>query len=132
MKRLIIAAIALSVFNFATAQSTTPAKKSEPSGTHVVKKQETKKEPAKAIAMNHANHKKVIQEKKATGTTATAKTEKKTTVKKSEKPAAVSSASHTKKDGTPDKRYKENKTSKTQHLKKNGTPDERFKENKKQ
>ena len=149
MKKVIIAALALTGFSVASFAQAVPAvKKSKPSKMLVVKKQTDVKAPSKVVALNKV---KAPVDKSVASPVATkvaAKQEVKTvavakvTPVKQEvktlavnKPAAITKVAGTaplKKDGTPDKRFKTNTDVAKGPLKKDGTPDMRYKANKKQ
>ena len=125
MKKLIIAAIALTGFSAASFAQAVPVKKADASKMQVVKNTANTKTDAKVVAIAKPAPVAVAK------TPVVAKTSP-----AASKPAAVAktntaSATPLKKDGTPDKRFKANTAVATGPLKKDGTPDKRFKANQK-
>ena len=145
MKKVIIAALALTGFSVASFAQAVPAvKKSKPSKMLVVKKQTDVKAPSKVVALNKVKAPVAtpvatkVAAKQEVKTVAVAKV---TPVKQEvktvavNKPAAITKVAGTaplKKVGTPDKRFKTNTDVAKGPLKKDGTPDMRYKANKKQ
>ena len=147
MKKVIIAALALTGFSVASFAQAVPAvKKSKPSKMLVVKKQTDVKAPSKVVALTKvtAPAAKPVAMPAVTIKTP-AKQEAKTVAKirvtpsKQEvkalaatKPLAnTSNHAQLKNDGTPDKRFKASTVIASGPLKRNGTPDMRYKANKK-
>ncbi len=140
MKKLIIAAIALTGFSVASFAQAVPAKKADASKMQIVKNTSPKKVDAKVVAINNVTK----PAPAAVTKTPVVKTETKAVVAKTTpvaakpvavtKPVAVAkinTAAPLKKDGTPDKRFKTNTGVTAGPLKKDGTADMRFKANKK-
>lgn len=129
MKKLIIAAIALTGFSAASfAQSAPAVKKTAPSKMQVVKNVTAKKEDGKVVAINKVAAPAPV----AVTKTPVVKTETKAiAVTKTAPVAKTNAAVPLKKDGTPDKRFKSNTSTAAGPLKKDGTADMRYKANKK-
>ena len=134
MKKIIIAAIALTGFSVASFAQAVPAKKADASKMQIVKNTSPKKVDAKVVAINNVTK----PAPAAVTKTPVVKTETKAVVAKTTpvaaKPVAVAkinTAAPLKKDGTPDKRFKTNTGVTAGPLKKDGTADMRFKANKK-